>query len=169
MVTGSRELIAGVHTDAQFGRCVMVGIGGVLTEALADVAFRLGAARPASTPPTCSTSCAPRRCSARCGASRRSTATRCATSCSRLAHLAADEPDVRSVDVNPLVIVDGRPIAVDALVVQRVNPLDPLFEPHGIIVAGASAHPGKFGFVTLHNILSLRLPGPGLPREPRGR
>ena len=41
MVAGSRELIAGVHTDEQFGRCVMVGIGGVLTEARADVAFRL--------------------------------------------------------------------------------------------------------------------------------
>ena len=41
MVTGLRELIAGLHTDPQFGRCVMVGIGGVLTEALADVAFRL--------------------------------------------------------------------------------------------------------------------------------
>ena len=31
--------------------------------------------------------------------------------------------------------------------------LDPLFDPRGIVVAGASAHPGKFGFVTLHNIL----------------
>src|SRR5204862_2198893 len=41
MVKGTRELIAGVHTDAQFGPCVMVGIGGVLTEVLGDVAFRL--------------------------------------------------------------------------------------------------------------------------------
>ncbi len=29
-----------------------------------------------------------------------------------------------------------------------------LFEPRGVIVAGASTHPGKFGFVALHNILS---------------
>jgi acyl-CoA synthetase (NDP forming) len=28
-----------------------------------------------------------------------------------------------------------------------------LFDPKGVIVAGASAHPGKFGFVALHNIL----------------
>ena len=27
-----------------------------------------------------------------------------------------------------------------------------LFEPRGVIVAGASSHPGKFGFVALHNI-----------------
>jgi acetyltransferase len=29
-----------------------------------------------------------------------------------------------------------------------------LFEPRGVIVAGASTHPGKFGFVSLHNILA---------------
>jgi acyl-CoA synthetase (NDP forming) len=29
-----------------------------------------------------------------------------------------------------------------------------LFNPRGVIVAGASSHPGKFGFVTLHNILA---------------
>ena len=28
-----------------------------------------------------------------------------------------------------------------------------LFDPQGVIVAGASSHPGKFGFVVLHNIL----------------
>ncbi len=29
-----------------------------------------------------------------------------------------------------------------------------LFEPDGVIVAGASSHPGKFGFTALHNILA---------------
>jgi acyl-CoA synthetase (NDP forming) len=29
-----------------------------------------------------------------------------------------------------------------------------LFNPRGVVVAGASTHPGKFGFVSLHNILS---------------
>jgi acyl-CoA synthetase (NDP forming) len=29
-----------------------------------------------------------------------------------------------------------------------------LFEPKGVVVAGASTHPGKFGFVALHNILA---------------
>ena len=35
-----------------------------------------------------------------------------------------------------------------------------LFEPKGVIVAGASSHPGKFGFVTLHNILACGYRGP---------
>lgn len=29
-----------------------------------------------------------------------------------------------------------------------------LFEPRGVLVAGVSSHPGKFGFVSLHNILA---------------
>ena len=33
-----------------------------------------------------------------------------------LSQLTEDRPDIVSVDVNPLVVVDGRPVAVDALV-----------------------------------------------------
>lgn len=29
-----------------------------------------------------------------------------------------------------------------------------LFEPRGVVIAGASNHPGKFGFVALHNVLA---------------
>jgi acetyl-CoA synthetase (ADP-forming) len=41
MLRGNRELIAGLSRDAQFGPTVMLGVGGVLAEAVADVAFRL--------------------------------------------------------------------------------------------------------------------------------
>lgn len=34
-----------------------------------------------------------------------------------------------------------------------------LFEPRGVVVAGASSHPGKFGFVSLHNLLSCGYKG----------
>jgi acyl-CoA synthetase (NDP forming) len=34
-----------------------------------------------------------------------------------------------------------------------------LFEPRGVVVAGASAHPGKFGFVSLHNLLAAGYEG----------
>jgi acyl-CoA synthetase (NDP forming) len=36
----------------------------------------------------------------------------------------------------------------------RADAMRALFEPRGVIVAGASTHPGKFGFVALHNILA---------------
>ena len=34
-----------------------------------------------------------------------------------------------------------------------------LFDPRGVVIAGASTHPGKFGFVSLHNVLSHGYPG----------
>lgn len=40
---------------------------------------------------------------------------------------------------------------MSSAIVERFRPL---FEPRGIIIAGASSHPGKFGFVAAHNVLS---------------
>jgi acetyltransferase len=96
-----------------------------------------------------------------------------------LGQLAIDRPDVSSADVNPLIVTaDGTPIAVDALVEladhHDGNAPDPghaagrtrsraahsdehfraLFEPRAVVVTGASSHPGKFGFVSLHNLLA---------------
>ena len=41
MLRATRELIAGLATDPQFGTTVMLGVGGILAEAVADVDFRL--------------------------------------------------------------------------------------------------------------------------------
>jgi acetyltransferase len=35
-----------------------------------------------------------------------------------------------------------------------------LFDPRGVVIAGASSHPGKFGFVALHNLLACGYTGP---------
>ncbi len=48
--------------------------------------------------------------------------------------------------------------------VDRSSPIEvarflELFDPRGIVVAGASTHPGKFGFVSLHNILAAGYEG----------
>ena len=37
--------------------------------------------------------------------------------------------------------------------------LRPLFHPRGVLVAGVSAHPGKFGFVAYHNLLRFGFAG----------
>ena len=41
MVKGQRELVAGLTRDPQFGPCVMFGLGGIFTEILKDVSFRV--------------------------------------------------------------------------------------------------------------------------------
>jgi acetyltransferase len=178
-VRGRRELIAGLVRDPQLGPCAMLGLGGVLAEALGDVVF-------ASLPL--------REVEARALLRRlRSHAlfTRpfrgeaaldeaaLAAVLLALSRLAVERPDVRSADLNPLVVAaDGRPVAVDALVeLGEPGPASParrpgkpvlerfapLFAPRGIAIAGASSHPAKFGFVVLHNLLRFGYPGELFP------
>ena len=172
MVRGNRELIAGLTRDPQFGPCVMLGVGGVLAEALGDVAFRL----VPLTDVDADELIADLRTQKLLGPFRGEPAVDRAalrTTLLGLSRLAEERPDVAAVDLNPLIVVDGHPVAVDALVelseptwpdrdiagvLTPVRDLEKgfraLFEPRGVIVAGASAHPGKFGFVALHNILA---------------
>lgn len=115
MLSGSRELIAGLLTDPQFGPVVMLGVGGILAEAIADVAFRLVPLGPGDAVSLVGDL----RTSALLGAFRGEPAVdrdAVARILEGLDALARQEPTVRSVDLNPLIIVDGRPIAVDALV-----------------------------------------------------
>jgi acetyltransferase len=187
-VAGRRELIAGLVRDPQFGPCVLLGLGGILTEALGDVAF---AAAPLA------------RGEARALASRLR-ASHLVTRAFRgeppgdvdaiadvlvaLGRVGAERPDVASVDLNPVLLRarDGKPVAVDALVElgaseeadarsaagareasprtrrteqQVLERLRPLFHPRGVLVAGVSAHPGKFGFVAYHNLLRFGFEG----------
>jgi acetyl-CoA synthetase (ADP-forming) len=115
MVRGARELIAGIHTDAQFGRCVMIGFGGILAEAIADVSFRLVPLDRIDADEMIEEL----QTQALLGPFRGEPAVdrdALAATILGLSALAQAEPDVVSVDVNPLIVVDGRPVAVDALV-----------------------------------------------------
>lgn len=112
---GNRELIAGVVRDPHFGPVVMLGVGGVIAEALADVAFRLvplSALDADELIDDLSTRSffAPFR-----GEPAVDRAALC-TVLLGLSQLAADNAHVVSVDVNPLIVVDGVATAVDALV-----------------------------------------------------
>ena len=41
MIKGQRELVVGLTRDPQFGPCVMFGLGGIFTEVLRDISFRV--------------------------------------------------------------------------------------------------------------------------------
>ncbi len=120
MLRGARELIAGVLRDPQFGPCVMVGIGGVHAEAMADVAFALVPLDRSDALEMLDALAG----QALLGAVRGEAALdrdAAASVLVSLSNLAAGRADIESVDVNPLVIVDGKPIAVDALVELAVG------------------------------------------------
>jgi acetyl-CoA synthetase (ADP-forming) len=115
MVSGARELVAGMHTDPQFGRCIMVGVGGVLAEAHADVVFRLAPLDAADAADMLDDL----RSQALLGPFRGEPAVdrhALVHILVALSRLAAAEPRVVAVDLNPLVVEGGVPIAVDALV-----------------------------------------------------
>lgn len=114
-VSGIRELIAGVVRDAQFGPCVMLGVGGVLAEALADVAFRpVPLSRIDADELIADLSS-----QALLGPLRGEPAVdreRLIDALVGLGQVAVDDPTIMSIDVNPLIVCDGVAIAVDALV-----------------------------------------------------
>lgn len=180
MVRGRRELIAGVVRDPQFGPCVVLGLGGILTEALGDVIF---AAAPLTHDEARGMLHGLRASHLLTRSFRGEPALRedaLAEILVGLGRLVTEHPEVRSIDVNPLIVRDGLPVAVDALVVLgEVDPpaaspgprhsaailerFRPLFHPRGVVVAGASTHPGKFGFVALHNLLGFGYRGEVFP------
>lgn len=168
MISGTRELIAGMLVDPQFGPTVMLGIGGVMAEVIADVAFRPAPVDEAGAASMIDSL----RMQGLLEAFRGEPAVNRSQLISTivgLSRVAIERNDIVSVDVNPLIVREnGDVVAVDALVemgernVSMVSTRAPytdaqfraLFEPKGVLVAGASTHPGKFGFVSLHNILA---------------
>jgi acetate---CoA ligase (ADP-forming) subunit beta len=115
MVPGSRELIAGFVRDEEFGPCVMLGIGGVLAEAIGDVAFRLAPLDPVDADEMIDDLAH----QALLGPVRGEPAVNRVLLARILLGLAAvGEADdrIRSVDLNPLIVAGGVPVAVDALV-----------------------------------------------------
>ncbi|MFQ5698212.1 MAG: acetate--CoA ligase family protein [Myxococcota bacterium] len=115
MVVGRRELIAGMIRDPQFGPCVMLGLGGIFAEALRDVAFAV--APLARLDASDLVDALQHR--TLLGPFRGEPAVdreRLATLLEGLGRIGLERSDVRSIDVNPLIVRDSEPVVVDALV-----------------------------------------------------
>jgi len=116
MVKGSRELVIGMIRDAQFGPCVMFGLGGIFTEVLKDVSFRIAPLeRRDALEMAGEIKGAPVL-----GAFRGMEPVDMDLLVSLLINagrLGLELEAVKEVDVNPLIISGNRPVAVDALVV----------------------------------------------------
>jgi acetyl-CoA synthetase (ADP-forming) len=118
MLRATRELIAGLHHDEQFGMTVMLGVGGILAEAVADVAFRLVPLSPDDADEMIDDLATQKLLGEFRGepAVDRAAVAQVLLGLSRAA---GERPEIASADLNPLLIVDGKPVAVDALVEVR--------------------------------------------------
>jgi len=175
MIDGSRELIVGMVHDPAFGKTAMLGLGGIFAEVIQDVVF---------APMPIDLNSAHRMIEGLKHQSlledfrgersvNRDSLARALVS---LSEACDQHPEIMSIDINPLIVQrDGTLVAVDALVeirdavtavtqastsfVPQPDHYQALFSPRAIVVVGASSHPGKFGFVSLHNILSSKFMG----------
>src|SRR4051812_27716088 len=115
MVRGNRELIAGVVRDEQFGPCVMLGVGGILAEAIADVVFRLVPVSRVDAEEMID-DLASQRLLGQFRGEPAVDRNKLVDVLGGLSDIAASEEGVRAIDLNPLIIRDGIPLPVDALV-----------------------------------------------------
>ncbi len=116
MIAGRRELLFGMTRDPLYGPCVTFGLGGIFTEILDDVACRIAPFGRADADATLDEI----KGNAILGAVRGMAAVDRAALCDALtglARLALEHSDIKEIDVNPVIINEGRPVAVDALVV----------------------------------------------------
>ena len=115
MVAATREFIAGMVVDEQFGPTVLLGVGGVLAEAISDVVMRLVPITQVDAFEMIDAL----RTRALLDPFRGEPAvdrTALAGVLLALSDAATASPEIASIDLNPVMIADGQPIAVDALV-----------------------------------------------------
>jgi len=116
MVKGDRELVIGLTRDDQFGPCVMFGLGGIFTEILEDISFRVAPLRRVDAMEMMDDIRGKKILDAVRG---KASVDRevLADILVSLGQIGLDYEKIREIDINPLKILDGKPIAVDALVV----------------------------------------------------
>jgi acyl-CoA synthetase (NDP forming) len=112
------ELIVGMLRDRQFGPCVMFGLGGIFSELQKDVVFAPAPLTPATA----------KELIGRISGSQLLQGFRgrkpldmqaMAGILVALGNLALAHPDIEQIDINPLVVCQGKPIAVDGTVIRR--------------------------------------------------
>jgi len=118
MVKGEQELVAGLIRDPQFGPCVMFGLGGIFTEVLKDVTFRVAPLEMRDAYEMMDEIKAKKLLDEFRGkpAVNREVLAKALLNLGRIG-LEVDE--VAEIDINPMIIHEDMPVAVDALVVLR--------------------------------------------------
>lgn len=116
MLQGDRELMAGVTSHPGFPPCVVFGLGGILTEALHDVSLRL-APLVAQEAEDMMEGLRSRKLLGPYRGMNPVDRQPLKEILMALGRLALHFPQIREIDLNPIIVVDGRPVVADALIV----------------------------------------------------
>jgi acetate---CoA ligase (ADP-forming) subunit beta len=116
MILGKRELMAGMTRDPQFGPCVLFGLGGIFTEILEDVTFRVAPLEKRDALEMLQEIKAHKILTAFRGLEAVDQDA-LADILMQIGQIGLEEEQIKEIDVNPLIIFQSKPVAVDALVV----------------------------------------------------
>jgi len=184
MIKGNREFVAGMFRDPQFGAVVMFGLGGIFTEALNDVVFRVAPIKESDVISMINDLSSKKLLEDFRG-EKAVPLNNIKDVLIGLSDLAHSYPDIKEVDINPLIAEkNGTLIAVDALIITDKsgqkesessvrskidkNILKSCFYPKSIAFIGASATLGKWGHFLVTNTLSAGYKGNTFLVNPKG-
>lgn len=172
MLEGKREFVAGLFQDDQFGPAIMFGFGGIFTEAIGDVVFRLAPLDEKQAEIMLDELKSQKLLREFRGESAPDKKTILKVMMG-LSRIAVECPEIKEIDINPLLVSsDGRVTAVDALIVldnqKKKNkfpaPVEPkkvgkLFYPKSIAFVGASANISKWGHLMFSGVVAGKYQG----------
>jgi acyl-CoA synthetase (NDP forming) len=189
MIRGERELVMGMTRKENFGPCVMFGLGGIFTEALEAVSFRVAPFDEREALDMMN-EIPGRKILNEFRGMAPVDRERLASYLVSLGKIGLEYPEIREIDVNPMIVRDGQPVAVDALVVLEAGLKTPetvslkaesqpaetsnteylkkFFEPENVAVIGASGKPHKAGNDVVLNITANGYKGGLYLVNPRG-
>ena len=117
-IKGDMELILGYVRDPQFGPCVMCGLGGILAEALGQAVFASAPLSEGDGLDLLDRLPAQKILNGFRGAQPADRAALAEILC-RLGQLGADNPRIKEIDLNPVIVAQGKPAAVDASIILK--------------------------------------------------
>ena len=118
LVKGQRELVVGLTRDAQFGPCVMFGLGGIFTEILKDTVFRVAPLEKQDALEMMQEIKANKILEEIRGMVPVDK-DRLAEMLMTVGRIGIENDRIKEIDINPVIISGGKPVAVDALMVLQ--------------------------------------------------
>jgi acetyl-CoA synthetase (ADP-forming) len=116
MVKGQRELVVGLTRDPQFGPCVMFGLGGIFTEILKDISFRVAPLEKKDALGMMQEIRGHKILEAVRGMEAADLDT-LSDILIKVGRIGLENETVKEIDINPVIISGNKPVAVDALIV----------------------------------------------------
>jgi len=181
MISKGIELIVGIQNDSQFGPVIMVGLGGIMTEVMKDIVFRM---LPISTADAKSMINELKGAVLFNGfrGSEKIDLNMVAKMLTDIGKLGVENADyIDSIDFNPVIVYPKSYFVVDAKIIlnnqvkknsiSKVKPnkefMEKFFTPKTVALVGASTAPGKIGNSILDRLVNYDFKGKVYPINPK--